>query len=79
MPFVKVGVENGADIEIHYRDHGSGRPIVLIHGYPLNGNSWERQERALLGAGYPVHQLRPARVPGLQPADDRLRLRHVRR
>jgi non-heme chloroperoxidase len=52
MPFVKVGSENGADIEIHYNDHGSGRPIVLIHGYPLNGNSWERQERALLAAGY---------------------------
>jgi non-heme chloroperoxidase len=52
MPFVKVGVENSADIEIHYRDHGSGRPIVLIHGYPLNGNSWERQERALLAAGF---------------------------
>jgi non-heme chloroperoxidase len=52
MPFVKVGVENSADIEIHYRDHGTGRPIVLIHGYPLNGNSWERQERALLAAGY---------------------------
>jgi non-heme chloroperoxidase len=52
MPLVKVGVENGADIEIHFRDHGSGRPIVLIHGYPLDGNSWERQERALLGAGF---------------------------
>ena len=52
MPFVKVGTENGADIKIHYNDHGAGRPIVLIHGYPLNGNSWERQERALLAAGY---------------------------
>jgi non-heme chloroperoxidase len=52
MPFVKVGVENSADIEIHYRDHGSGRPIVLIHGYPLDGNSWERQERALLAGGF---------------------------
>jgi non-heme chloroperoxidase len=52
MPFVKVGVENSADIEIHYRDHGVGRPIVLIHGYPLDGNSWERQERALLAAGF---------------------------
>jgi non-heme chloroperoxidase len=52
MPFVKVGTENGADIEIHYNDHGSGQPIVLIHGYPLDGNSWERQERALLAAGY---------------------------
>jgi len=52
MPYVKVGTENSADIEIHYRDHGSGKPIVLIHGYPLDGNSWERQERALLADGY---------------------------
>ena len=52
MPFVTVGEENGQDIRIHFNDHGSGQPIVLIHGYPLNGNSWERQERALLGAGY---------------------------
>src|SRR5437588_241817 len=52
MPFVKVGTENSADIEIHYNDHGSGKPIVLIHGYPLNGNSWERQERVLLESGY---------------------------
>jgi non-heme chloroperoxidase len=52
VSFVKVGTENSADIEIHYRDHGSGKPIVLIHGYPLDGNSWERQEWALLRAGY---------------------------
>jgi non-heme chloroperoxidase len=54
MPQLKVGVENSADIEIHYEDHGTGRPIVLIHGYPLNGNSWERQERVLLAQGYRV-------------------------
>jgi len=52
MPFVKVGTENSADIEIHYRDHGSGKPIILVHGYPLDGNSWERQERVLLENGY---------------------------
>lgn len=45
MASVTVGTENSTPIEIHYGDHGSGRPIVLIHGYPLNGNSWERQER----------------------------------
>jgi non-heme chloroperoxidase len=39
MPLIKVGTENTADIKLHYRDHGSGRPIVLIHGYPLDGNS----------------------------------------
>jgi non-heme chloroperoxidase len=52
VPYCKVGTENGSAIEIHYADHGSGRPVVLIHGYPLNGNSWERQERELLAAGY---------------------------
>ena len=52
MPRITVGTENDAPIEIHYEDHGSGQPVVLIHGYPLDGNSWERQERALLAAGY---------------------------
>src|SRR5258705_1568425 len=52
MAHLKVGVENGTDIEIYYEDHGSGRPVILIHGYPLNGRSWERQQRELLAAGY---------------------------
>jgi non-heme chloroperoxidase len=52
MPLIKVGTENSADIELHYRDHGAGQPIVLIHGYPLDGSSWERQERVLLAQGY---------------------------
>jgi non-heme chloroperoxidase len=54
MSRVTVGSENGADIEIYYEDHGTGTPVVLIHGYPLNGHSWERQERVLLDAGYRV-------------------------
>src|SRR3954463_14595403 len=54
MPSLTVATENDAPIEIHYEDHGSGQPIVLIHGYPLNGNSWERQERVLLANGYRV-------------------------
>jgi non-heme chloroperoxidase len=52
MPRCKVGTENGSAIEIHYEDHGGGQPVVLIHGYPLNGSSWEHQERELLAAGY---------------------------
>jgi len=52
MPSITVGTENSADIELHYNDHGTGEPIVLIHGYPLDGNSWERQERVLLEHGY---------------------------
>jgi non-heme chloroperoxidase len=52
MATIKVGTENGSDIELNYNDHGVGKPVVLIHGYPLDGNSWERQERALLAHGY---------------------------
>jgi non-heme chloroperoxidase len=52
MPRLTVGTENDAPVEIHYEDHGSGQPVVLIHGYPLNGNSWERQECDLVTAGY---------------------------
>src|ERR1700745_891010 len=54
MPYVNVGQENSAPIQIHYEDHGSGRPVVLIHGFPLSGRAWERQERALLAAGFRV-------------------------
>src|SRR5690348_15065027 len=54
MSRVVVGTENDTDIEIYYEDHGSGQPVVLIHGYPLNGHSWERQEWPLLQAGFRV-------------------------
>jgi non-heme chloroperoxidase len=54
VPRITVGTENGISIAIHYEDHGDGDPVVLIHGYPLNANSWERQERELLANGYRV-------------------------
>jgi non-heme chloroperoxidase len=54
MGHITVGTENSTDIEIYYEDHGSGQPVVLIHGYPLDGHSWELQERELLEAGYRV-------------------------
>lgn len=54
MAFITVGTENSADIELYYTDHGSGQPVVLIHGYPLNGESWGKQQAALLDAGYRV-------------------------
>ncbi|HXJ93901.1 MAG TPA: alpha/beta hydrolase [Terriglobia bacterium] len=54
MPYVTVGKENSANIELHYEDHGSGDPIVLIHGYPLSGASWEKQLPGLLAAGHRV-------------------------
>jgi non-heme chloroperoxidase len=54
MPYVTVGKENSSNIELHYEDHGSGQPVVLIHGYPLSGASWEKQVPALLNAGHRV-------------------------
>src|SRR5437879_5912693 len=54
MPIVNVGQENSGSIDIYYEDHGSGKPIILIHGYPLSGASWEKQMPVLLNAGYRV-------------------------
>ncbi|MEU9918869.1 alpha/beta hydrolase [Streptomyces sp. NPDC051001] len=54
MPYITVGVENSAPVELYYEDHGTGQPVVLIHGYPLDGHSWERQVPALLEAGHRV-------------------------
>jgi len=54
MPYVTAGRENSAAIRIYYEDHGSGSPVVLVHGYALNGHSWEKQEAALLAAGHRV-------------------------
>ncbi|MFD2766842.1 alpha/beta fold hydrolase [Micromonospora eburnea] len=52
MPFVTVGTENSAPIDLYYEDHGSGQPVVLIHGFPFNGASWEKVSNPLLHAGY---------------------------
>lgn len=54
MPYVNVGKENSGDIDLYYEDHGSGKPVVLIHGYPLSGASWEKQLPVLLDAGHRV-------------------------
>lgn len=54
MGFIKVGQENSTSIELYYEDHGSGSPVVLIHGWPLNGDAWEKQTAALLAAGHRV-------------------------
>jgi non-heme chloroperoxidase len=54
MPYITVGKENSGNIDLYYEDHGSGDPVVLIHGYPLSGASWEKQVPVLLEAGYRV-------------------------
>jgi non-heme chloroperoxidase len=52
--YIKVGQENSTPIEVYFEDHGSGSPVVLIHGWPLSGASWEKQTAALLAAGHRV-------------------------
>ena len=54
MPRITVGQENSGSIDLHYEDHGAGKPVVLIHGWPLSGRSWEKQVPVLLEAGHRV-------------------------
>ncbi|MFF2631741.1 alpha/beta fold hydrolase [Microbacterium sp. NPDC058021] len=54
MAYITVATENSADIDLYYTDQGTGRPVVLIHGFPLNGESWTKQQAVLLEAGFRV-------------------------
>ncbi len=54
MTYLTVGIENSADIKLHYTDQGKGQTVVLIHGFPLDSESWGKQQAALLDAGYRV-------------------------
>jgi non-heme chloroperoxidase len=54
MPYINVGKENSGNIDLYYEDHGTGKPIVLIHGYPLSGRAWEKQVPVLVEAGFRV-------------------------
>lgn len=54
MGTVTVGQENSASIELYYEDQGSGPPVVLLSGWPLDSRSWEPQTHVLLEAGYRV-------------------------
>jgi non-heme chloroperoxidase len=54
VALLTVGTENSAPIDVFYTDYGDGRPVVLIHGWPLDGRSWEKQLGPLVGAGYRV-------------------------
>ena len=52
MPYIKVDKENSASVRLYYEDHGSGQPVVLIHGFPMSGDAWEKQKLPLLQAGF---------------------------
>jgi pimeloyl-ACP methyl ester carboxylesterase len=54
MPYLYVGQENSGGINLYYEDHGTGKPVVLVHGWPLSGASWEKQTAALMAAGHRV-------------------------
>jgi non-heme chloroperoxidase len=54
MSSITVGQENSSPIELYYEDHGSGPPVVLLAGWPLDSRSWEPQLACLIDAGYRV-------------------------
>ncbi len=54
MPTLTVGKENSGNIDLYYEDHGTGNPVVLVHGWPLSGAAWEKQVPVLLEAGHRV-------------------------
>ncbi len=54
MPYITADKENSGNIDLYYEDHGAGKPVVLVHGWPLSGASWEKQVPILLDAGYRV-------------------------
>jgi pimeloyl-ACP methyl ester carboxylesterase len=54
MPTITVGKENSGNIDLYYEDHGTGNPVILVHGWPLSGASWEKQVPVLLEAGHRV-------------------------
>jgi pimeloyl-ACP methyl ester carboxylesterase len=54
MPYINVGEENSGSIDLYYEDLGAGKPVVLIHGWPLSGTSWEKQVSALMATGHRV-------------------------
>src|SRR5258707_11278357 len=54
MPYVTVGKENGANIDIYYKDWGKGQPIVFSHGWPLSADDWDTQMLFFLEKGYRV-------------------------
>ena len=64
MPYVAVGRENSGDIELYYEDHGSGKPVVLIHGWPLSGRILGETDGGAARSGLPRHHLRPPRASG---------------
>ena len=54
MPYATVATQDDQPIELYYETQGTGKPVVLIHGWPLSGRAWEAQLPALVEAGYQV-------------------------
>jgi len=72
MPKLNVGIENQSSIELHYEDVGAGKPVVLIHGWPLSGRSWEEPGACAGGRGISRDHVRPSRLRRILTAVERV-------
>ena len=54
MPYATVATQDDQPVELYYETQGTGKPVILIHGWPLSGRAWEAQLPALVEAGYQV-------------------------
>ncbi|WP_201528282.1 alpha/beta fold hydrolase [Psychrobacter frigidicola] len=54
MPYVTVATQANQPVDLYYEVQGTGKPVVLIHGWPLSGRAWEKQVPALVDAGFQV-------------------------
>ena len=79
MAYITVGTENSADIKLHYTDQGTGQPVVLIHGFPLERRVVGQAAGRAPGCRLPGDRVRPARIRRVEQGRLGLRLRHVRR
>ncbi|WP_235296040.1 alpha/beta fold hydrolase [Portibacter marinus] len=52
MPFITNKRNAKEPVDIHYKDYGSGKPVILIHGWPLSHRAWEGQVSAIVEAGF---------------------------
>ena len=47
-------IETASNVKIHFKDYGNGKPVILIHGWPLSNEMWEYQIENLVANNFRV-------------------------